>query len=304
MIDRPSLARYAWLSIAAAVFTMAVKAAAYALTRSVGLLSDAIESGVNLVAAVTALAAIRAGARPPDEEHAFGHDKVEYLSSGAEGALIFVASVFITASAIQRLIVPQPLGRLDLGLALSLSASLVNYTVARILIRQGKQHRSIALEADGKHLMTDVWTSVGVLLGVGAVALTGWGILDPLIALAVAVQIAWTGWSLVRRSALGLIDSALSPDDLDKVHGILQKLEQSGLHYHALRTRQAGARCFISLHLQVPGEWSVQRGHDLLEIIEQEIRQAIPTATVFTHIEPLEDPRSWVDQDLDRPYKE
>lgn len=304
MNHRPRTTSYAWLSIAAAVVTMAVKAAAYGLTRSVGLLSDAVESGVNLVAAVTALAAIRAGAVPPDEEHAFGHDKVEYLSSGAEGVLIFIASVYITISAVQRLIVPQPLGSLDLGLALSLFASLVNLSVARLLIRKGVQHRSIALEADGRHLMTDVWTSVGVLLGLGAVWLTGWEVLDPLIGLAVAAHIAWTGWILVRRSAMGLIDTALSPEDLEKVRQILKKHEEQGLRYHALRTRQAGARCFISFHIQVPGNWSIQRGHNLLETVEREIRQAIPSATIFTHIEPLEDPRSWVDQGLDRPRKD
>lgn len=304
MNHHPRTTSYAWLSIAAAVVTMAVKAAAYGLTRSVGLLSDAVESGVNLVAAVTALAAIRAGAVPPDEEHAFGHDKVEYLSSGAEGVLIFIASVYITISAVQRLIVPQPLGSLDLGLALSLFASLVNLSVARLLIRKGVQHRSIALEADGRHLMTDVWTSVGVLLGLGAVWLTGWEVLDPLIGLAVAAHIAWTGWILVRRSAMGLIDTALSPEDLEKVRQILKKHEEQGLRYHALRTRQAGARCFISFHIQVPGNWSIQRGHNLLETVEREIRQAIPSATIFTHIEPLEDPRSWVDQGLDRPRKD
>jgi cation diffusion facilitator family transporter len=304
MNHRPRTTSYAWLSIAAAVVTMAVKAAAYGLTRSVGLLSDAVESGVNLVAAITALAAIRAGAVPPDEEHAFGHDKVEYLSSGAEGVLIFIASVYITISAVQRLIVPQPLGSFDLGLALSLFASLVNLIVARLLIRKGVQHRSIALEADGRHLMTDVWTSVGVLLGLGAVWLTGWEVLDPLIGLAVAAHIAWTGWILVRRSAMGLIDTALSPEDLEKVRQILKKHEEQGLRYHALRTRQAGARCFISFHIQVPGNWSIQRGHNLLETVEREIRQAIPSATIFTHIEPLEDPRSWVDQGLDRPRKD
>lgn len=304
MLKRPGLARYAWLSIAAAALTITVKTSAYVVTHSVGLLSDAIESGVNLVAAVTALAAINVGSRPPDEEHAYGHGKVEYLSSGAEGALIMAASVFITASAIQRLLLRQPLGRLDLGLALSLSASLVNLLVAQLLIRKGKQHRSIALEADGRHLMTDVWTSAGILAGLGTVALTGWEILDPLMGLAVAAQIAWTGWGLVRRSALGLIDSALPMDELEEVQAVLSRYASQGVHHHALRTRQAGARAFISFHIQVPGYWSVQRGHDLLETIEHEIRRAVPSATVFTHIEPLEDPRSWVDQDLDRSQKE
>lgn len=301
MINRTRLARYAWLSIGAAILTIAVKTGAYGITRSVGLLSDAIESGVNLVAAITALAAINVGSRPPDEEHAYGHGKVEYLSSGAEGALIMAASVFITVSAIQRLLLRQPLGRLDLGLLLSLSASIVNLLVARILIRKGKQHSSVALEADGRHLMTDVWTSAGVLAGLGAVALTGWEILDPLIGLAVAAQIAWTGWGLVRRSALGLIDSALPIAQLNEVQSILSGYASQGVHYHALRTRQAGARSFISFHIQVPGDWSVQRGHDLLEIIEDEVRRVVPSATVFTHLEPLEDPRSWVDQGLDRP---
>ncbi len=296
--NRNSLRRYAWLSILAALLTIGIKAAGYWLTRSVGLLSDALESGVNLVAAVTALAALTISAQPPDEDHAYGHQKVEYLSAGAEGGLIALAAIAIIITAIERLIDPQPLSRLSLGLGLSAGASLINLFVGWILIRIGKRHHSIALEADGHHLITDVWTSVGVLLGVGLVAITGWNILDPIVAILVAIQIGWTAFRLLRRSALGLIDTALPREQLQAIEGILGGYKD--VQYHALRTRQAGARSFVSFHIQVPGDWSVQKGHDLLEAIEAEVRDLVPNATVFTHLEPVEDPRSWRDQTLDR----
>ena len=298
MQNRTSLRRYAWLSILAALLTMGIKATGYWLTRSVGLLSDALESGVNLVAAVSALAALTISAQPPDEEHAYGHQKVEYLSSGAEGGLIALAAISIIIAAVQRLIDPQPLAKLSLGLALSASASLINLVVGSILVRIGKRHHSIALEADGQHLMTDVWTSVGVLVGVGLVALSGWAILDPIVAILVAVQISFTAYRLLRRSALGLIDTAVPREQVDAIKSILNNYE--GVQFHALRTREAGSRSFISYHVQVPGEWSVQRGHDILEQMEAEIRSLVPNAIVFTHLEPLEDPRSWSDQDLNR----
>ena len=298
MHNRTSLRRYAWLSILAALLTMGIKATGYLLTRSVGLLSDALESGVNLVAAVSALAALTISAQPPDEEHAYGHQKVEYLSSGAEGGLIALAAISIIIAAVQRLLDPQPLAQLGLGLGLSASASLINLAVGSVLIRIGKRHHSIALEADGQHLMTDVWTSVGVLIGVGLVALSGWSILDPIVAILVALQISFTAYRLLRRSALGLIDTALPKTQVDAIKSKLNSYE--GVQYHALRTREAGSRSFISYHIQVPGEWSVQRGHDLLEQMEAEVRALAPNATVFTHLEPLEDPRSWSDQDLDR----
>jgi cation diffusion facilitator family transporter len=298
MNPRVPLRRYAWLSIAAALMTMGIKAMGFWLTGSVGILSDALESGVNLVAAFTALAALTISAQPPDEEHAYGHQKVEYLSSGTEGGLIGLAAIAIVIAAVQRLLDPQPLTRLGFGLGLAASASLINLSVGLILIRVGKRHHSIALEADGQHLLTDVWTSVGVLLGVGLVALTGWTILDPIVAILVAAQITFTAYRLMRRSALGLIDTALPKTQVAAIEQILGSYAQ--VQHHALRTRQAGSRSFISFHIQVPGEWSVQRGHDILEAIEAQVRELVPNATVFTHLEPLEDPRSWSDQELDR----
>ncbi len=300
MQDRASLLRYAWLSVGAALLTIAIKTGGFLVTRSVGLLSDALESGVNLVAAFTALAALRIGAQPPDEEHAYGHQKVEYLSSGAEGGLIALAALSIAITAVQRLLAPQSIARLGFGLALSTAASLINLGVAQVLLRVGRKRSSIALEADGQHLMTDVFTSVGVLIGVSAVAVTGWEPLDSIVALSVAVWIAYNAYRILRRSALGLIDTAIPAADQAAVHAVLDPLKGQGVGYHALRTRMAGARCFISVHLLLPGTWSIQRGHDLAEAVERDIRAAVPSATVFTHIEPAEDPASFSDQGLDR----
>lgn len=283
---------------------MGLKGGAFLLTRSVGLLSDALESGVNLAAAVLALYVLSVVAQPPDEEHAFGHEKAEYFSSGAEGTLILLAALVTAYKAIERFFSPVPLNQLDLGLAMAVVASLINFAVARVLMRVGRESRSIALEADAQHLMTDVWTSGTVLLGVGLVAVTGWSWFDPVVGLGAAVHIAWSGVRLLRRSTLGLMDTALDPELVERVEQLLESYEDRGVRYHALRTRQSGARSFVSLHVQVPGEWSVQKGHDLLERIEGEIRQLIPTAVVFTHIEPLEDPRSWRDEQLDRPLPE
>lgn len=300
MNDRSSLIKYGWLSLGAAVLTMGLKTVGYLLTQSVGLLSDALESGINLVAAFTALTALHISAQPPDEDHAYGHQKVEYLSSGAEGGLILLAAIAIAVMAIQRLLNPQPIDHLSIGLLIAAGASVINLVTALILIRVGRRERSIALEADGQHLMSDVWTSVGVLIGVGAVGITGWQILDPLVALIVAGWIGYNGFKILKRSALGLIDTALPEQDVAAIRAILERNGGSETKYHALRTRQAGSRSFISMHIQTPGDWSIQEGHDLLETIEREIREVIPSATVFTHIEPLEDPRSWIDQDLDR----
>lgn len=300
MNDRSSLIKYGWLSLGAAVLTMGLKTVGYLLTQSVGLLSDALESGINLVAAFTALTALHISAQPPDEDHAYGHQKVEYLSSGAEGGLILLAAIAIAVMAIQRLLNPQPIDHLSIGLLIAAGASVINLVTALILIRVGRRERSIALEADGQHLMSDVWTSVGVLIGVGAVGITGWQILDPLVALIVSGWIGYNGFKILKRSALGLIDTALPEQDVAAIRAILERNGGSETKYHALRTRQAGSRSFISMHIQTPGDWSIQEGHDLLETIEREIREVIPSATVFTHIEPLEDPRSWIDQDLDR----
>ncbi|TMB27557.1 MAG: cation transporter, partial [Deltaproteobacteria bacterium] len=280
--------------------TIALKAIAYVMTGSVGLLSDALESLVNLVAAVLALLMLSVSARPPDEDHAYGHTKAEYFASGAEGVLILVAAVAIGWAAVLRLLEPRALEKVGLGLVVSTFASILNFLAARILLAAGRRYRSIALEADAQHLLTDVWTSAGVLVAVGAVSVTGWQRLDPIIALLVAVNIVRTGVSLVKRSAVALLDVAWAPPEQEVLRSILQKHERPEVKFHAIRTRQAGARRFVSLHVLVPGRWTVAQGHDLSERIESEIRSAVPHSTVETHIEPLEDPASWEDQDLDR----
>ncbi len=297
----PALTRFAWLSIGAAIVTIALKGAAYRLTGSVGLLSDALESLVNLAAAVVTLFALNVAARPPDEDHAYGHTKAEYFASSTEGVLILLAAAAIAWAAVRRLIAPQPIEQPGLGLAISSAASLVNFAVVRVLLRAGRRYRSVALEADGYHLLTDVWTSAGVIVGVAAVALTGWQRLDPLIALAVAANIVRTGVKLVHRSALALLDVAWAPADRDALRTVLDRHATPPIQFHAIRTRQAGARRFVSLHVLVPGDWSVARGHQLLERIEHDIRAAVPHATVETHLEPVEDPASFEDQELDRP---
>ncbi len=300
-MKRENLSRYAWLSIAAAVITIALKMAAYLYTGSVGLLSDALESVINLVAAVIALIIIRIAAAPPDEDHEFGHDKAEYFASGIEGTLIFFAALGIVYTAVPRLFAPQPLESVGFGLIISLAATLINLFVGIVLIRIGKQHHSIVLEADGRHLMTDVWTSIGVVAAIVVVSLTGWIILDPLIALVVALNIVWTGYQLIHRSALGLMDTAIAPEVCEEIRAVLDGyVEKQGIDYHALRTRQSGAKKFISVHILVPDEWTVQKGHDLTEEIEMAIIQAVPESTVFTHLEPLEDPLSFEDLELFR----
>jgi cation diffusion facilitator family transporter len=299
--NRSSLTRFAWLSIGAAVLTIGLKTVAYFLTGSVGLLSDALESVVNLVGAMMALAMLTIAARPADEDHTYGHSKAEYFSSGVEGTLILIAAISIVITAIPRLITPKPLEQVGIGLAVSVAASLINLVVAIILSKAGKRYDSITLTADAQHLMTDVWTSVGVLAGVGLVALTGWERLDPIVAFIVAANIVWSGVRIVRMSALGLMDTALPIKEQNLLKSILEKYTQKGVEYHAFRSRQSGSRQFVSFHVLVPGKWTVQRGHRLLENIEADIRQAIPRVTVFTHLESLNDPASWEDTDLDRP---
>ncbi len=298
--ERRSLTRFAWLSIAAAVLTIGLKAMAYFLTGSVGLLSDALESLVNLASAVMALAMLAVAARPADEEHAYGHGKAEYFSSGAEGALIVLAAVAIAVVAVRRLIHPRPLEQIGLGLAISVVAALVNLGVALVLLRVGRRQRSITLEADAQHLLTDVWTSGGVLVGVAAVAITDFERLDPVIGLAVAAFIVRSGVRIVSRSVLGLMDAALPAEDQQAIQRVLERYEPEGVRFHALRTRQAGARRFVAFHVLVPGAWPVQRGHALLERLEADVRAALPGATVDTHMEPLDDPASWADAHLDR----
>lgn len=298
--QRPSLVRYAWLSVAAALATIVLKAGAWWLTGSVGLLSDALESFVNLAGALMALSMLSLAARPADEDHAFGHGKAEYFSSGVEGGLILLAAIGIGWAAVDRLLHPQPLERLGLGLVVSVAASVVNLGVALVLMRAARQYESITLKANSHHLLTDVWTSVGVLAGVGAVALTGWLWLDPLVALAVAANIIWTGVRIVTESVDGLMDRALPQAELEVIREVLDRYTGPHVRYHALRTRQAGPRRFITLHVLVPGTWTVQQGHDLLESLEAELRAALSGATVLTHLEPLGDPASLADQDLDR----
>jgi cation diffusion facilitator family transporter len=298
--NHTSLTRFAWLSIGAALLTIVLKTAAYYFTGSVGLLSDAVESIVNLVGAVVALTMLTIAARPADEEHNYGHSKAEYFSSGIEGTLILIAALSIGITAGQRLIAPQPIEQIGLGLGVSLVASLVNLVVGQVLSRAAKRANSITLEANAKHLMTDVWTSAGVIVGVGAVALTGWTRLDPVVALLVAANIIWSGYHIIRKSVLGLMDTGLPPDQQTDLQAVLEKYRQTGIEFHAVRTRQAGTRAFVSFHVLVPGEWTIQRGHDLVEQIDLDLRLALPNITVFTHLESLNDPASWEDTELDR----
>jgi cation diffusion facilitator family transporter len=279
---------------------IALKGLAYWLTNSVGLLSDALESLVNLVAACVALIALTVAARPADEDHPYGHAKAEYFSSGVEGGMILVAAAAIAILAIDRLLHGKPLENVGIGLGISVGASLINLAVARVLLRAGQRHDSIALEADARHLMTDVWTTAGVIAGVGAVAVTGWAWLDPVIALLVAANIVRTGMELLRRSALGLMDTALPQSEQDAIRSILDRYREQGIGYHALRTRRAAARRFVEAHVLVPGAWSVQKGHDLVEAIEAEIRARLANVTLVIHVEPIEDPASWKDMELDR----
>lgn len=295
-----SLQRYAWISIGAAVATILLKGIAWWLTGSVGLLSDAIESFVNLAGALMALWMISLAEQPADENHPYGHGKAEYFSSAFEGFLIALAAVSIAFTAIGRLLNPQPLEAVGIGLLVSVAASVVNLVVARLLLRAGREHRSITLEADAHHLMTDVWTSVGVILGVSLVAWSGWNWLDPAIALLVAANIVWTGWQLMRRSTSALMDVAVPAEELAKVEATLRDYAKHQISYHALRTRQAGRRSFISLHVLVPGKWSVQEAHDWVEKIERDLRNLIPGSHITAHLEPVDDPCSMDDQELDR----
>ena len=296
---RASLTRFAWLSIAASIAIIGLKGTAYWVTGSVGLLSDALESIINLVAACVALVVLGIVARPADEEHPYGHDKAEYFSSGLEGGMILIAALGIAVAAIERMLHPQPLHDLGLGLGIATVASVINFAVARILFAAARRYDSITLEADAHHLMTDVWTSVGVLAGVGAAGMSGWQWLDPAAALFVAANIVWTGTMLVRRSARGLMDTALPLEERSAIEKILDAYRAEGIAYHALLTRRSGARRFVSMHILVPGAWSVQRGHDLVERIEREMREALPNTTAITHLEPIEDPASWRDAELE-----
>lgn len=296
-----SLTRWAWLSVGAAVLTIGMKTAAYAVTGSVGLLSDALESMVNLVAAIVALIALTIAHRPADRTHHYGHGKAEYFSAGAEGLMILVAAGLIFYSAIARLLNPQPLEELGIGLAITIAATAVNGIVGLLLIRQGKRHRSITLVADGRHLMTDVYTSVGVVVGVLLVGLTGWLPLDSLVAIAVGINILWTGAVLMRNAGRGLMDHALPEDEQDAIVEVLgaiaRKYPPGEVEFHGLQTREAGRQQFVSVHVLVPGDWTVQRGHDVVEEVEEAIRGVLHEGTVHTHLESMEDPRSHSDYD-------
>ncbi len=298
--QRIRLARYAWLSIGAALATILLKVLAWWLTGSVGLLSDALESLVNLAAALLTLAMLIIAARPPTDEHAYGYSKAEYIASGFEGILILIAAGAIAYAAMGRFFDPQPIQQAGPGLAASVAASIINFVVARVLMRQARQHRSVALEADAHHLMTDVWTSVGVVVAVGAVALTGWWRLDSIIALVVAANIVWTGWKLVRQALRGLLDESIPQAQRQRVVEILDSYYDLGVRYHALLTRQAAGRSFVSVHVLVPGDWTVTHAHDIAEEIETRIRAAIPGASPITHLEPVESPSSYEDIHLDR----
>lgn len=286
---------YAWLSLATSLVTIVLKFGAWWLTGSAGLLSDAVEAVVNIVAALVALAVLTYSSDKPDREHNFGHEKAQYFSSGIEGALIFVAAGAIVWISVPRLANPQPLEQVGLGLALALLAAVANAACAWVMLRAARAHRSITLEADARHLLTDVWTTVGVFVGVVLVSSTGWLRLDPLVALAVAVQILYTGWQLMHRSFQGLMDRAVPDEDRALITGVLDTLRHEGGDYHALRTRIAGSKSFVDVHVLVPGSMTVQAGHDLAERLENEIRAKLPHVEVLTHLEPLEDPKSWDD---------
>lgn len=291
--------RYALLSIVAALVTITLKIGAAVITGSIGLLSDGLEGGVNLVAAVVALFALREAEREPDDDFAYGRAKAEYLSAGIEGTLIIGAAIAIVIVALPRLFDPQPVEQLGVGVTISLVAAAINLAVAIRLTRVGKAHDSITLEADGKHLMADVWTSVGVAVGVLLVLLTGWQRIDPIIALMVAVHIVWIGIGLARRSVRGLLDVSLPDADLAVIDEILGRHRSFDLEFHAVMTRRSARRSFLSFHALVPGQSTVTNAHNKIEDIETELRAAIPNLHVLTHIEPFEDPRSYADIGLD-----
>ena len=291
-----NLAKFAWMSIIVSIVVFAMKIAAWSATGSVGLLSDALESTVNIFAAVIALLALRTAMKPADAMHHFGRGKAEYFSASIEGFMILLAALIIVFTAVERIISPRPLEQIGWGLTISSLAALINGGTALILLRAGKLHRSPVLVADGKHLLTDVWTSVGVIVGVGLVVVTGWNRLDGIVAMAVGLNIITTGINLLRSSTAGLMDKALSDEDHLKIVQVLTKFESEEVKFHALQTREAGRQRFVSMHVLVPGAWSIQKGHDLSEELEAEIIAELPDAIITTHVEPLEDERSWADE--------
>lgn len=298
-LQQRTLDRWISVSIAAAIATIGLKSLAAWLTGSVGFLSDAMESVVNLVAAIVAFWALRVSARRPDVEHHFGHGKAEYLSAAVEGGLIFVAAIAIVWTAVGRLIDPQPLDQAGVGLALSTGASVINLVVGMALLRVGRRHRSLTLVADGKHLITDVVTSAGVLVGIALVAILGWEWLDPIVALLVGANILVTGSGLVRRSVMGLLDAALPPDDVAAVEAVLARYRsEHGVEFHAVRSRESGRKRFVYVHLLVPDDWTVVHAHAIADALEADVAAALSDTVTFTHIEPIGDPASYDHTDM------
>lgn len=296
---KTDLTKYGWLAVATALVTIALKTGAWLVTGSVGLLADAAESVVNLVAAIVALIALKIAAKPADKNHHFGHTKAEYFSAAAEGIMIFVAAASIIAFAVERLINPRELESIGIGVAISVVAAIINGVVARILITAGRKHRSITLRADGKHLMTDVYTSAGVVVGIGLVALSGWTWLDPVVAIAVGINILVAGSKLVIESVAGLMDVSLSKEENARIRQILDEhTKENTIEFHAVRTRESGTRQFMEMHMLVPGDWSVQRGHDAMEDLIDVLVEEFPDLKVTGHLEPIEDPRSYEDMEL------
>ncbi len=286
IVDTRYLRRFMWLSVAAALTTMAIKAGAALLTGSVGLLSDAMESMVNLAAALIGVWALGLAAKPADEGHPFGHGKAEYFSSLAEGSMILVAATLIIYTAVQRLIHPQPVEDLGVGLLLATGASLVNLAVSVVLRRAGRRHRSIALEADGKHLMTDVWTSVGVLAGIGLVALTKWQPLDPIVALLVGANILFTGWGLLRRSGTLLLSSSLDAEDVARIRAVEADVAaREPVHFLATQTVQQGQLAVVHSFMCVPDEWTVGRARALAEEVKGAISAQLRRSDVYVHVQ-------------------
>ncbi|MCX6731295.1 MAG: cation diffusion facilitator family transporter [Candidatus Roizmanbacteria bacterium] len=299
-MDRFSSSKLAGVSIAASICTITLKLLAFFLTNSVSLLSDALESFVNLIAATITFFMVRLSLKPADETHPYGHGKAEYISSVAEGFFIIVAAGAIIFTAVQRLLNPISLDKPGLGLLFSIVASLINLGVGLVLIKNGKKRHSLALEADGHHLMTDVYTTAGVLVGLIIVYATRLYILDPIIAIIVGLNIISAGFSIMQKSLSGFMDSSIDKEYLDFVKSTFAEYKSQKIEFHGMRTRQSGSRKFISFHMLVPGAWSVTQAHSLAEEVEKKIRTSIPQVTITIHIEPLEDPVSWEDTELDR----
>jgi cation diffusion facilitator family transporter len=272
----PSPRTLLWASVAVAAVTIVLKTLAWYVTDSVGLLSDAMESFVNLASAIFALVMVTIAVRPADEDHPFGHYKAEYFSSGFEGILIVGAAVGIIWAAVERLLQPQPLQLLGWGLVLSVLSSVLNGVLAWVMFRAATKHRSIALEADARHLRTDVWTSAGVVVGIGAVALTGWLWLDAAVAIGVALNIVREGWRLIWRSSQGLMDEAVEPEVLADIHRALAQFAHPTIRFDHIATRRSGQRRFVDLHMHMPAGWTLGRAAAVRASVEQALMSAVP----------------------------